>query len=607
MDMEGDRIYFSFGFNRALIDEMKAFDGARWHGNDKEKPRKAWSIKASNRNFFQLGFLEGKNPYMRYDMPLFDFASTRPLYQHQFTSTKHLITRKQCILAGEMGTGKTLAAIEAMEWAARMDGSINWIWVGTRSSNNAVKVEFMKWGSKIIPEYMTYSSLGKFVKNLEYIPHGVVFDECSRIKTPTAQRSCAAMALAEMIRTKYHDKAYIFLMSGTPAPKNPCDWWHLAEVSCPGYLKEGNIMKFRNRLAIIEERQGLSGGVYPHLVTWRNGDNVCDKCGYPKEDSRHNPIDPISELPNLEFHPFTPSKNEVQYLGERLKGLTIVQFKKDCLDLPDKVYRPIHCEISDSMKRVAKHLVDTAPRAITGLTLLRELSDGFQYFEEESDDKESCPVCHGTGKCEDYPTIDPNAQITEAIAPIVVTCFKCGGGGLVKKVVRKAKYITSPKEEVLKDLLEEFEDVGRVVIYAGFTASLDKIVEIVKSLGWNYMRVDGRGWNNDINLAEDKMLCAFQDAFDAYPKIAFIAHPESGGMGLTLTASPVVIFYSNDFKAENRIQAEDRIHRPGMDAQKGATIIDIINLKSDELILANLQKKKELQQMSMEELKQYMS
>ncbi|HPT70859.1 MAG TPA: DEAD/DEAH box helicase [Candidatus Cloacimonadota bacterium] len=606
LEYEGDRIFCSFPFNRALLDEIKSFDGARYHGYDKENPRKIWSIKASNRNIFQLEFLEGKNPYMRYDMPYFDYATLRPLYKHQIFATKHLITRKQAILAGEMGVGKTLAAIEAMEWASRIDGAINWLWVGTHSSINAVKLEFRKWNCSITPEFVTYSSLEKFVKNNEYIPQGVVFDECSRVKTPVAKRSQAALYLAEIVRSKYGDRGHIYLMSGTPAPHNPCDWWHLCEIACPGYLKEGNIQKFRNRLAIIEERESLSGGVYPHLVTWKNSDDLCNKCGKNKDDINHKQFDPISNFPNGNYHDFIPCKNEVQYLGERLKGLVITQLKKDCLDIPDKIYRLIKCEPDASLLRVAEHIKNTSGRAITGLTLLRELSDGFQYKEEESNDKTKCPVCNGTQKCEDFPIVDPNTVPTEQIKPVLVECYKCAGTGLVPRIIRTTQTVKSPKDDVLRDLLDEFEDIGRVVIYAGFTASIDRCMDIARSLTWNCIRVDGRGWVNDMGIKEDDVLNEFQNGFENHPKIAFIAHPESGGMGLTLTASPVVIFFSNDFKAENRIQAEDRIHRPGMDAQRGATIIDIVNLKSDELILENLKKKRELQAMSMEELREYM-
>ena len=73
-------------------------------------------------------------------------------------------------------------------------------------------------------------------------------------------------------------------------------------------------------------------------------------------------------------------------------------------------------------------------------------------------------------------------------------------------------------------------------------------------------------------------------------------------MGLTLTASPTIVYYSNDFNAESRIQSEDRIHRMGMDVNRGATIIDIVHLSSDELVLNNLRNKRKLQSLTLGEM-----
>ena len=55
--------------------------------------------------------------------------------------------------------------------------------------------------------------------------------------------------------------------------------------------------------------------------------------------------------------PFKPSKNEVAYLHERLKGLVTIKHKKDCLDLPDKRYRKIICKPTASLCRVAESIV----------------------------------------------------------------------------------------------------------------------------------------------------------------------------------------------------------------------------------------------------------
>ena len=66
--------------------------------------------------------------------------------------------------------------------------------------------------------------------------------------------------------------------------------------------------------------------------------------------------------------------------------------------------------------------------------------------------------------------------------------------------------------------------------------------------------------------------------------------------------SPGAVFYSNSFSGEDRMQAEDRIHRIGMDENRGATIYDLIHLGTDDLVLQNLMKKKRLQDLTLGEL-----
>jgi hypothetical protein len=100
------------------------------------------------------------------------------------------------------------------------------------------------------------------------------------------------------------------------------------------------------------------------------------------------------------------------------------------------------------------------------------------------------------------------------------------------------------------------------------------------------------------------MLEAFQKPSEQYPNIAYVSHPGSGSMGVTLTASPTILYYSNDFNGMNRTQSEDRIHRLGMDVNRGATIIDLFHLPTDELVLNNLKNKRRMETMSMGEIKE---
>jgi hypothetical protein len=244
---------------------------------------------------------------------------------------RFVLTYRRCIIAGEMGTGKTLAAIEVMEALGLQDHEV-W-YVGPKSGIKAVGLELDKWESKVRPRMFTYERMVKYLKNWddsEILPKMVVFDESSKLKTPSSQRSQAARQLAEAMRESYGNEAYILEMSGTPAPKAPTDWWNQVEVACPGFLREGNIHKFKARLCIIEKRENnITGGVYPHVVSWLDDEKKCAICGkYPEQDEHSD-----FAIACGEGHPWVPSKNEVEYLYKRMKGLVLVKFKSECLDL----------------------------------------------------------------------------------------------------------------------------------------------------------------------------------------------------------------------------------------------------------------------------------
>lgn len=571
---EGDRIAVQFGFNRTLIAEVKAMEGARWHGFETPK-RKIWTIKDSPRNAFQLAYLQGKNPYAHYDKDILENSYERPLYEHQGEIADFMLTRHYCVIAADCGVGKTLSAIEAME---RAKVATCW-YVAPRSALRGVDRELKQWDCKIKPTMMTYEGLTKTMKNWQSskAPQFVVFDESSRVKNSTAQRSQAALALANGVREDWGDDGYIILMSGTPAPKSPVDFWHQCEIACPGFLKEGSQNKFKRGLAVIVEKETfVGGGTYPHIVSWLDDEKKCAVCG-----EVHGTIDLDCD------HAFVPSVNEVARLYKRMQGLVLVKSKKDCLDLPDKIYRTIELEPSKSMINVARTIVKTASTTIKGLILLRELSDGFQYQEKHVGDT-ICSVCNGA-KTVPSPLDDSK----------IVDCDGCGGKGTKKKFERTTIQCPCPKDEALRDLLDEYGEVGRLVIYGGFQGSIDRIEEIVKGVGWETITVDGRGWRSSL---EGDPLTNFQDCQVDIPKLAFIAQPSSGGMGITLHASPAIVYYSNDYNAESRLQSEDRIHRAGMDTNIGATIIDLLHLPSDQLVLDSLKKKRRLQSIALGQL-----
>lgn len=640
----GDTLQVKFKYNKTLVTELKSFQGARWNPD-----KKLWTVANTRRNWFQLAFLAGYDTYGWYDQPLrevefgprkhwngsgYDYLSP---YPHQQDLVKHGFTYHFGIWAAEMGTGKSLASIYVMELSKLTNEEC--LYVGPKSALASFQLQLREWCSEITPHCVTYEGLKSLVKHWptgKPAPKLVIFDESSRLKNPTSQRSQAAYHLAESMRNEWGDECFVILMSGSPAPKSPADWWWQAEIACPGFIKEGTVEKFKTRLGLIVQRESITGGTYPHLITWKDDERKCAKCGQLESHSDHGVADDFSSMVNPTIHPFEKSVNEVSYLYERMKGLTEVKFKKDCLSLPDKRYRIIECKPSIQTLNAAKIIVAGAKTTISGLTLLRELSDGFQYTEEPVGEI-TCPTCKGLCMVEQHVPIVDQEELDKAIEELMekageqydlhldnngfpipeyllfpdkyelqmVPCWKCGGEGHVTQYRTETAQVKCPKEDALKEILDSHEEDGRLVTYAGFQGSVDRVCEIHSKMGWEWIKVDGRGWTCSEKVRERRKLNAlelltlFQQGQERFPRLGFIGQPSSAGMGLTLTAACEICYWSNDFNAESRVQSEDRIHRAGMNVNKGALITDLVHLPSDLHVLENLRKKRRLQDMSL--------
>ncbi len=626
-------IEFKFRYNKAIMAEIKTMEGHHWHGYDDVNPRKIWSIKDSVRNAFALAHVKGENPYAPYDVELKEFESNRPLYDHQRLMTSHNITVNHGIWAAEMGTGKSLSSIEVMEYAFKQsfltDNREAW-YIGPRSGVRAVGRELLKWDSRIRPRMFTYEGLVKEVRtwvNTKPTPKVVVFDESSKIKTPTAQRSQAAMHLADAIREEYGRDGYIIEMSGTPAPKTPVDWWHQCEVACPGFLREGDIGKFKRRLCLVEQREStITGGMYPHIVTWWDDENKCQICGQVKDHANHDKaLSVFGDTDTDDTHDFQRSVNEVAYLHQRMKGLVVVLFKKDCMDLPEKQYEDIYVKPAPETLRAARLIRKITARGAQVSLLLRELSDGFQYTEREIG-KEPCPNCFGKGQApavmpaqgEDgddlwnQPTTDINDDTYTG--PREMDCPNCGGSGKVPIMERTTKEIGTPKDQAFIDELDAHDDVGRYIAWGGFQATVDRLERVAHQHGWSTLKIDGRGVvaTNEKGVpvdadnffdAMDRSHHRFKEFREKYSKLCVVGNPGAGGMAYTFTASPTMLYFSNTNGGEDRMQSEDRGHRPGIDENRGLTIKDLIHMPIDIVVKNNGIAKKDMQAMSLGDLK----
>jgi len=605
-------------------EEIKKLQNRKWLGG---KPPtwegiSGYKVPKTPRNIFTIKYLLGtENPYEPYRRPLCDpFLEPRynkkhrkvlTPFAHQQEMARHWWTRGYAHIGAEMRTGKTLPALSILE---RLGCISSCWWVGPKSALAGVELECYIWEFEK-PILMTYEKMVKLLTEwgTSDPPQAVVFDESSRIKTPNTQRTLAAMHLVQGIKDS-HAEGMALAMTGTPAPKAPTDYWAQIETICPGYIAESNIYQLLDRLAITKEYSNPTGGKYKTIETWLDNERKCAYCG--KLDTEHSQ----DTLPD---HKYTPSVNEVTSFAKRLRGISLSIRKADVLDLPPMDVERIYFKPSEEVLRCYQTIQTMATSTISGLTLARQLSGGFMYVQEKGGEIK-CPRCKGTGEVISYgaetqllidqsladqivhgkeQVILPKKGSNQTHDPIITICPKCNGEKYIPNSVRVAHEVDCPKDQKLQELLEEYEESGRFVVYAGFQGEIDKISRIVSTAGWEVIQVDGRGWLHKYKNNTEALKDFGKVDQDYSEKVCWVAHPESGGMGISLSSSKVIVFWSNSFKAEDRLQAIERCTDSNMDLGQGCKVFDFIHLPTDEWVLENLGKKKDLQNITMDQIK----
>ena len=143
------------------------------------------------------------------------------------------------------------------------------------------------------------------------------------------------------------------------------------------------------------------------------------------------------------------------------------------------------------------------------------------------------------------------------------------------------------KNNRLKELLNVLEEAdGKVIIWANYRYD---IRTITRELEKKYGKQSVASLYGDTPMSDrDKIISDFQDK--ETPLTYLVSNPKTGGYGLTLTASHCVIYYSNSYDLEVRLQSEDRAHRIGQKSK--VTYIDLIAEGTvDEKIVQSLRGK----------------
>jgi SNF2 family DNA or RNA helicase len=141
----------------------------------------------------------------------------------------------------------------------------------------------------------------------------------------------------------------------------------------------------------------------------------------------------------------------------------------------------------------------------------------------------------------------------------------------------------------MKALMEVLDEAsGKVIIWANYRSD---IKDIEARLQEEFGKKSIVSYYGDTSN-EDRQEAVRR--FQTDPECAyFVGNPQTGGFGITLTAATNVVYYSNSYNLEHRLQSEDRAHRIGQ--KNTVTYVDLICRKSvDEKIVKALREKKML-------------
>ncbi len=132
---------------------------------------------------------------------------------------------------------------------------------------------------------------------------------------------------------------------------------------------------------------------------------------------------------------------------------------------------------------------------------------------------------------------------------------QCTGGFIRDDVGGIVQEVSRAKLDALADLLDECEEQGKkAVVFARFIPEIEAIEKMLKKRKTEYSVIHGG--------IKDRAVQVERFQKDSNVKV-FVGQLQTTGMGLTLTAANVAIFYSLDFSYANYEQSRARIHRIG--------------------------------------------
>ncbi len=335
-----------------------------------------------------------------------------------------------------------------------------------------------------------------------------IMDESTRIKNPSAKRTKNIIRLGRGAK-------YRRIMTGLPIPQGPLDFYSQFKFMDERILEYSTYTGFRAHYAVLRSdsdplvmairRKGARGPV--HLV---------------QEDSQGRPM-----------------YRNMGQLQARVAKWSYRATKADCLDLPEKVYETRMFEITPEQRKLYDGLLKETVVALQG-NFGADVPDGM------TDDEALVWLVF------DCPKVKASLSITKYVRwQQIIGGFVGLDDGTKLHVFDK-----NPKLDLLIETIGDM--TGKVIVWARFRKEIEMISDRLVDIYGPRSVVEYHGGVGVDDRTEN--VARFQGDPDTR---FFVGQAQSGGIGLTLTAATNVVYYSNSFDLEQRMQSEDRAHRIG--------------------------------------------
>lgn len=304
------------------------------------------------------------------------------------------------------------------------------------------------------------------------------------------------------------------ILDGTPVTTGPLNLYYPFKFLNGGGMQPGgqgtfllgpystNMESFKGQYAEYEEvelkqpRRGKGGKIiqthYPNLVGYRN----------------------------------------LEELSDFLAKCSSRRLKRDCLDLPPKLYEKIPVELHKEQAKRYRKVIDEGVLELKAMGSEVTMANVLVMWLRAQQ------VVGGF-----VPTENPEDSLSECILD---------------------DYNDLPRVQQFREHMERAQS-GKVIIYCRFLAEVRMWKEIYGNAAVTYIGVQHYKGGKAERLADKERFQGTRDNDfkDHDPSCQFLIMNKAGCRGLTLTQATYFFYYSNEFSLDLRLQSEDRPHRIG--------------------------------------------